>query len=144
MSGQSFGVLIVLRKQGHNANKKVTWMCRCACGNEVVVCGASLHDGTTTSCGCLHAPYESHSRRFHVFKIEDMSGVSGRGVVADGVQFSNGICVIAWRGKFPSTETFLSMDHLRSVHSHGGRTRFVYDDPPINTNHKTNGRRAAV
>lgn len=33
--------------------KKVRWKCKCSCGKEVIVKGASLRDGNTKSCGCL-------------------------------------------------------------------------------------------
>ena len=33
---------------------EISWLCKCECGVEVVVLGASLRSGNTASCGCLH------------------------------------------------------------------------------------------
>ena len=52
-TGQRFGKLIVLKRNGNNALKKVLWRCRCDCGNELDVVAGSLVTGNTTSCGCI-------------------------------------------------------------------------------------------
>ena len=38
------------------------WVCRCECGNEVIVYSGSLRKGHTRSCGCLRS--ELASKRF--------------------------------------------------------------------------------
>lgn len=52
-TGQRFGKLVVLERNGTNALKKVLWRCRCDCGNELDVVAGSLVTGNTTSCGCV-------------------------------------------------------------------------------------------
>jgi hypothetical protein len=52
MSG-TFGRLTVLGFAGMNKHGEATWLCRCSCGNEIVVNGQLLRRGTTRSCGCL-------------------------------------------------------------------------------------------
>lgn len=47
-----FGKLTVIRRHAVDSTGKVTWVCRCSCGNEVVVVGANIKNGNTTSCGC--------------------------------------------------------------------------------------------
>lgn len=37
---------------GANGHRYIQWLCRCACGNMVVVKGASLRAGYNKSCGC--------------------------------------------------------------------------------------------
>mgnify|MGYP001611047245 CR=1 FL=1 len=49
--GTRYGRLTIIRR-GANKGTNATWLCRCDCGNEVVVRGQSLRDGNTTSCGC--------------------------------------------------------------------------------------------
>lgn len=49
--GQQFARLTVLSRAG-SQNKKTTWLCRCVCGNEVVVKSDNLKTGNTKSCGC--------------------------------------------------------------------------------------------
>ena len=55
IEGEIFGRLTVI-KEIKNDDKEDTfsyWLCRCECGNEVVVTGVSLRNGNTKSCGCL-------------------------------------------------------------------------------------------
>jgi hypothetical protein len=68
------------------------------------------------------------SRRFHLERDEDISGVSGTGDVAEGVEFDDGVTVIRWRGPDRSTVVWDGMEAARRVHGHDGRTRFEYDD----------------
>lgn len=51
-TGQKFGKLTVLARNGTNHYKKVMWHCRCDCGNELDVVAGSLVTGNTSSCGC--------------------------------------------------------------------------------------------
>lgn len=53
VTGQKFGRLTALNIVGANVHKKKIWLCKCDCGNEVQVVGASLWKGLTSSCGCL-------------------------------------------------------------------------------------------
>lgn len=53
LTNKKFGLLTVISKYGHTG-KEVTWLCKCDCGKEVIVLGASLRGGNTQSCGCLH------------------------------------------------------------------------------------------
>lgn len=49
--GQRFGRLLVLKKV-YNI-KRLSWLCLCTCGNEVVISTGNLMNGSTVSCGCL-------------------------------------------------------------------------------------------
>lgn len=55
-----------------------------------------------------------------------MSGVSGTGRVADGVELSDGSVVLRWLGSTPSTTIHESMRNVERVHLHGGATRIVW------------------
>jgi hypothetical protein len=55
MTGQVCGQLTVLCI-APSTTKKVKWLCRCSCGNEVEVDGTKLRSGHTKSCGCMHRP----------------------------------------------------------------------------------------
>jgi hypothetical protein len=61
-------------------------------------------------------------KRFTLNRITDVSGVSGTGHVAEGVQFSDGTCVIRWLGATPSTVVWPDVDAALKVHGHGGAT----------------------
>lgn len=67
-------------------------------------------------------------RLFYLYRIEDASGVSGAGFVAEGVQFSDGVCALRWRTERKSTSTYASMADLEAIHEHGGKTRVLYED----------------
>lgn len=52
IGGQRFSRLTVIKSAGINKHRFRIWLCRCDCGNEVVVTGNSLRVGRTKSCGC--------------------------------------------------------------------------------------------
>lgn len=64
LTNQQFGKLTVLYR-ADNKSGKTYWHCKCECGNEVDVRGASLRNGNTKSCGCL-------IKNFHTTK-EDLT-----------------------------------------------------------------------
>ena len=51
LAGQRFGKLTVLAP-AENIGKRTAWVCRCDCGQEVVVLTVCLRNGCRTSCGC--------------------------------------------------------------------------------------------
>lgn len=77
-------------------------------------------------------------RAFIVQRDEDPSGVSGTGVVAEGVQFSDGWAVTHWLGGPPKYQPKTEVWHnkgtepFEDISGHGGRTRIVFADqlPP--------------
>jgi len=51
--GKRFGHLLVIKKTDKRyLNKSVGWLCKCDCGNEIIVRSGSLLRGKTRSCGC--------------------------------------------------------------------------------------------
>ncbi len=69
-------------------------------------------------------------RRFHFERLEDASGVSGVGKVAEGCLFTDtGEVVIHWLGTHGSINVYHSIDDVNYVHGHEGRTKIVFDDP---------------
>lgn len=55
IQGQKFGRLTVIKFHSIDPIRKESqWLCRCECGNEVVVKGYKLTSGHTKSCGCLN------------------------------------------------------------------------------------------
>jgi len=67
-------------------------------------------------------------RRFVLQRNEDVSGVSGTGVVAEGVEFSDGTVVIRWRGEYSSTVIWPDLRHVEVIHGHDGRTVIQFLD----------------
>jgi len=58
-------------------------------------------------------------RRFQLHRDQDVTGVSGTGVVADGVLFPDGAVTIRWRGDRPSTVAWACIEDAFHVHAHG-------------------------
>jgi hypothetical protein len=54
LSGKKFGKLLVIKRVENNEFGKAQFLCRCDCGNQKNIVGASLYNGWTKSCGCLH------------------------------------------------------------------------------------------
>lgn len=68
-------------------------------------------------------------RRFHFVRIEDASGVSGIGKVAEGCLFTDtGEAVVHWLGNHGSINVYKSLDDVVYVHGHGGKTKIVFED----------------
>lgn len=57
LSGTQYGRLTVIERANDRidpqGSKRAYWLCKCTCGKEVEVLGASLRRGSTFSCGCL-------------------------------------------------------------------------------------------
>lgn len=71
---------------------------------------------------------DSKVKRFQLERFEDVSGVSGTGIVADGVVFSNGKVVIHWLGETSSIVVWDSLDDAMKIHGHAGRTAIRWVD----------------
>lgn len=67
-------------------------------------------------------------RRFALQRDQDASGVSGTGVVALGVQWPDGACALHWVSALKSTAVYTSIEDVRAIHGHEGRTRIVWLD----------------
>lgn len=75
--------------------------------------------------------FESYeSRRFFLERKKDVSGISGIGRVADGVQWSDGTINLRWNTQHRSYEQFDSINSLVAVHGHEGLTQVQWIDPP--------------
>jgi hypothetical protein len=67
-------------------------------------------------------------RRFQLNRIEDESGISGTGTVAEGVKFTNGTVVVVWYGKYSSTNIYSSVEDMVHIHGHDGKTQVIWTD----------------
>ena len=65
LTNNKFGRLTVINYVGKTKDRHAKWLCKCECGNEVVVNGNSLISGHTQSCGCLQKERTSKSRYKH-------------------------------------------------------------------------------
>lgn len=65
-------------------------------------------------------------RIFQLHRDIDSSGVSGVGIVAEGVEFANGECVLHWLSKHSSVGIYKDIADLIKIHGHEGLTRVVW------------------
>jgi len=61
-------------------------------------------------------------RRFKLVRAEDMSGISGIGEVAEGVEFENGQVALHWLTQYDSVGIYSNIHNVEKVHGHEGRT----------------------
>lgn len=52
LTGSKFGRLLVLNIVPERRNLSAQWLCKCDCGNTIIVITSRLNNGNTTSCGC--------------------------------------------------------------------------------------------
>lgn len=72
----------------------------------------------------------SCARLFVLDRLIDISGVSGVGPVAEGVEWSDGTVSLRWKGEHPSITFWQGgISSVESVHGHGGATKVLYLDP---------------
>ena len=67
---------------------------------------------------------------FYLYRREDVSGVSGTGIVAVGVILPSGQAVMEWCSRWPTVTIFQTIDQVERIHGHGGRTSIGWGLPP--------------
>jgi hypothetical protein len=71
----------------------------------------------------LRVARRSGPRRFELVRHRDVSGVSGTGVVAEGIEWSDGTVALRWGGHYPTTTVWQDgIDALLAIHGHNGAT----------------------
>lgn len=70
------------------------------------------------------------ARRFELHRDEDVTGVSGTGLVAEGIVCTDGVAVFRWLTEWPASVVFhdRGLEAVEHVHGHGGKTRIVWLD----------------
>jgi hypothetical protein len=75
---------------------------------------------------------DQQPRRFILRRTKDISGVSGTGDVAWGVQFPDGVCCTRWAAtSIRQTCIWNSIHDIEAIHGHEGATEVVWQDPPF-------------
>lgn len=73
------------------------------------------------------------SYRFEVHRHRDPTGLSGTGVVAEGVTFDDGRALTRWSGQTTGVhqiDLWDRLDDILLVHGHGGATEIHWVDGP--------------
>lgn len=92
LTGKRFGRLTVIERAENHISKSgktyVQWLCKCDCGNEVVVMGQSLTANLTKSCGCWQKDFGHISGKGRKkYNTYDLSGEYGIGYTYKGEGF---------------------------------------------------------
>ena len=61
-------------------------------------------------------------RYFQLFRKQDISGVSGVGVVAEGCEFHDGQIALSWYGQHHVIGIYPSLRDVLAIHGHEGAT----------------------
>lgn len=83
--------------------------------------GVKLEDSADKRLGC-----------FFLHRLEDESGVSGTGLVAVGVQFPSGHCVLEWVVPPRTMGWYERIEDVVAVHGHHGKTGVMWMRPDFN------------
>lgn len=71
---------------------------------------------------------EIRPRRFQLVRNKDFSGVSGIGVVAEGVVFHDGQVAMSWFGRHHTLEIAPRIEDVIAIHGHNGATVIEWED----------------
>lgn len=95
LAGQRFGRLTVVEDVGVDKSYGYLWLCKCDCGNKVIVRGSSLASKHTKSCGCFakeratkhglsdlrtYQSWRNMIRRCNDLNSKDYKNYGGRGI----------------------------------------------------------------
>lgn len=69
------------------------------------------------------------TKTFKLIRDHDVSGISGTGVVVEGMVFSDGHAVVHWvNSSYPTTTPHPEgLSSVMHIHGHDGKTRLVWD-----------------
>lgn len=116
--GQRFGRLVVIEDSGkRNVSRGVLWLCKCDCGNEMIVDVCNLGNGATRSCGCLHKEKSKH----RMDKMNDVSKAEGTSInnINQKISTANtsGVKGVSWNKKRGVWEVYIK---FKKVQKHLG------------------------
>ena len=89
LAGQKFNKLTVIKRVDDYISPKgrhyVQWLCKCDCGNNIIVLSCNLKSGHSKSCGCHNI--EKIVERTKKYNNYDLSGEYGIGYTSKGEEF---------------------------------------------------------
>lgn len=109
LTGRIYGFLEVIKRSANRIRpcgaSFSSWLCRCVCGNEVVLTGSQLKTGNTKSCGCkksvmcrdvnlvhgLSRTYVESTRRAAIQRCYDPNSVKYYRYGARGIRICEGL-----------------------------------------------------
>lgn len=71
----------------------------------------------------------TYMKPFWLDRLIDETGISGTGIVAEGIQFSNGKCALSWLTKLSSVAIYDDIKTVEDIHGHDGKTVIRFEPP---------------
>jgi hypothetical protein len=71
---------------------------------------------------------ETHMRRFVLNRTVDETGISGIGIVAEGVEFHSGHCALTWLTATSCMAYYDNIKAIEEIHGHKGQTKIQFLD----------------
>jgi hypothetical protein len=65
LTGKIFERLTAIKPVGSSKTKRILWLCKCECGNEITAESTSLVMGNKKSCGCLQTERRKEANTDH-------------------------------------------------------------------------------
>ena len=70
---------------------------------------------------------DKNMKVFYLNRVEDESGISGTGRVAQGFIFDNGKVAVTWLSEHPSVTVYDNIGEVHAIHGHGGKTEVIME-----------------
>lgn len=74
ITGQRFGRLVAIKRVENSASGQTRWLCKCDCGNEIIVQRYALQHGNTKSCGCFRKEFGKVQHATHNHRNDRLYG----------------------------------------------------------------------
>lgn len=71
---------------------------------------------------------KTKARRFVLNRKIDETGISGTGIVAEGIEFSSGHCALTWLTHSACVAFYDNVKSIELVHGHQGKTEIQFVD----------------
>ncbi len=76
----------------------------------------------------VHSSVNIGVKRLYLERTLDPVGISGTGVIAEGVMLSSGRVVLHWLTEYQSIGIYDSISDVLSIHGHNGTTSVIFID----------------
>ena len=133
LTGQRFGRLVVLKREGSAYPGVPMWLCLCDCGTEKPVAASSLRQGSTKSCGCFRVEMGEANATHGMSEspeYEVWASIKKRcyDVSADSYQYYGGVGIYMCDRWISSFENFIADMGLRPTEFHSIERCDVHDN----------------